>query len=198
MEVTTGHFGEKQDGARGKGALVGVALTLALCLPGLSGCSSLSSALGMSKTPPDEFAVVTKAPLVLPPDYTLRPPQPGAQRPQELRPSEAAQAAVFSAPGSRSSVSYSPSEETLLAATGGDHADPAIRKVITEETTALLQKDRSFADNILFWRGSDNAEALGTPVNASAEAQRIRETMAKGETLDGADAPTISKSGGIF
>jgi len=31
----------------------------------------------------DEFAVVTKAPLIMPPDYNLRPPRPGAARPQE-------------------------------------------------------------------------------------------------------------------
>ena len=38
---------------------------------GLEGCSSTSRALGLAKVTPDEFRVVTKAPLILPPDYSL-------------------------------------------------------------------------------------------------------------------------------
>ena len=34
-----------------------------------SGCGTLGKSLGSSKTAPDEFRVVTKAPLALPPDY---------------------------------------------------------------------------------------------------------------------------------
>jgi hypothetical protein len=44
----------------------------------LVGCDSIREAAGVTKEPPDEFAVVTKAPLVMPPDYNLRPPKPGA------------------------------------------------------------------------------------------------------------------------
>ena len=35
----------------------------------------------MSKRAPDEFAVVRRAPLIVPPDFDLRPPDPGAPRP---------------------------------------------------------------------------------------------------------------------
>ena len=54
--------------------LLGVACTLA-------SCDSIRDAAGLTKQPPDEFAVVTKAPLTLPPDYSLRPPQPRTRRP---------------------------------------------------------------------------------------------------------------------
>ncbi len=37
----------------------------------------------MDPTSPDEFAVESRAPLTIPPDFDLRPPQPGAPRPQE-------------------------------------------------------------------------------------------------------------------
>jgi hypothetical protein len=49
----------------------------------LGGCSrgTVQDALGMSKRAPDEFAVVRRAPLIVPPDYDLRPPDPGAPRP---------------------------------------------------------------------------------------------------------------------
>ncbi len=38
----------------------------------------------MDRSSPDEFAVESRAPLTIPPDFALRPPQPGAPRPQEI------------------------------------------------------------------------------------------------------------------
>ena len=57
-----------------------------LCSSGtllISGCTDLKRAIGLEKTSPDEFAVESRAPLEMPPDFDLRPPQPGASRPQE-------------------------------------------------------------------------------------------------------------------
>ena len=50
----------------------------ACALAALAGCESLRDAAGLTKKSPDEFAVTTKAPLVIPPDFNLRPPLPGA------------------------------------------------------------------------------------------------------------------------
>jgi hypothetical protein len=49
----------------------------------VSGCTDLKRSIGLEKTSPDEFAVESRAPLEMPPDFDLRPPQPGAARPQE-------------------------------------------------------------------------------------------------------------------
>ena len=49
----------------------------------LGGCGQVRDALGLTKNPPDEFSVVERAPLALPPSFALRPPTPGAPRPQE-------------------------------------------------------------------------------------------------------------------
>ena len=58
-----------------------------------------ASAAGLTKKSPDEFAVTTKAPLVIPPDFNLRPPMPGARAAQPgRRPPTAPQAALFTAP----------------------------------------------------------------------------------------------------
>jgi len=57
-----------------------------LCSAGallLPGCTDLKRSIGLEKTSPDEFAVESRAPLEMPPDFDLRPPQPGASRPQE-------------------------------------------------------------------------------------------------------------------
>jgi hypothetical protein len=59
-------------------AFVAAAGTLAL-----SGCTGFKQAVGLEPTMPDEFAVQSNPPLTIPPDYDLRPPSPGAPRPQE-------------------------------------------------------------------------------------------------------------------
>ena len=47
------------------------------------GCENAKETIGLTKQSPDEFAVVTRAPLSIPPKFDLRPPKPGADRPQE-------------------------------------------------------------------------------------------------------------------
>ena len=54
-----------------------VAALGAATLP-LGGCDSFNRALGLEKVVPDEFAVVSRATLAVPPDYSLRPPRPGS------------------------------------------------------------------------------------------------------------------------
>src|SRR5690606_22963867 len=66
----------------------------AASLPLLAGCGA-GDALGVNKQPPDEFAVVTKAPLVMPPDYRLRPPDAANPRPDEVDSESMAIEALF-------------------------------------------------------------------------------------------------------
>ena len=56
------------------------AVILTAAVAATAGCQSTKQALGMSKVVPDEFRVVTMAPLVVPPEYSLRPPAPGEDR----------------------------------------------------------------------------------------------------------------------
>jgi hypothetical protein len=49
----------------------------------LGGCSDFKKSVGLEPSMPDEFAVESRAPLMVPPDFDLRPPTPGAPRPQE-------------------------------------------------------------------------------------------------------------------
>ena len=51
----------------------------------VGGCSNIRETLGLSKQSPDEFKVVSRAPLSMPPDYNLKPPTPGAPRPHVAR-----------------------------------------------------------------------------------------------------------------
>jgi hypothetical protein len=143
---------------------------------GLGGCQSTSRALGLAKVTPDEFRVVTKAPLILPPDYSLRPPAPGEPRPQELQPESAARTALL---GERTAEVRSDGEKLLVTKAGGDKADPLIRYVVDDEFGGLAHKDRGFADWVMFWKKGQPATAptadaaTPTPVDAATESTRI-------------------------
>ena len=56
----------------------------------LTACEETKRALGQTKESPDEFTVYQRAPLSLPPNYGLRPPSPGAARPQTVNPRDRA------------------------------------------------------------------------------------------------------------
>jgi hypothetical protein len=156
------------------------AAILLLGAAGLTGCASAQRSLGMTKVTPDEFRVVTKAPLVLPPDYSLRPPAPGEPRPQELQPESAARTALL---GAREAEVRSDGEKLLTQRAGGDHADPLIRYVVDDEFGDLAHKDKSFADFVMFWRKGqpnspaahvDPAATTPAPVDAASEDAKIR------------------------
>ena len=102
--------------------LVGACLSLL----SLSGCGDLRLALGMDRSGPDEFAVETRAPLLIPPDFNLRPPQPGASRPQEITAAERARKVIDTAgpgePGKRASAALRPSTDGIGSA--GAQIDP--------------------------------------------------------------------------
>ena len=75
---------------RGRGFLCSaVAATLAL-----AGCTAFKQAVGLEPTMPDEFAVESNPPLVIPPEFNLRPPAPGAPRPQDESMSKQAEAVI--------------------------------------------------------------------------------------------------------
>lgn len=149
-----------------------IAVSAILAAAGLAGCQSASEALGMTKITPDEFRVVTKAPLVVPPDYALRPPAPGEPRPQELQPESAARTALL---GQREAEARSDGEKLLVSKAGADKADPLIRYVVDDEFGGVAHKEKNFADRVMFWRGDKAATAqqVASPVDAKSEADRI-------------------------
>jgi hypothetical protein len=69
-----------RDACRG---LVPLCVICLVGVPLLSGCSDFRQMVGLDQPMPDEFAVESRAPLTIPPDFDLRPPEPGAPRPQE-------------------------------------------------------------------------------------------------------------------
>lgn len=77
-----------------RGRRSAVAALAGCCLAGglaLGGCSDFKQTIGIEKVAPDEFSVENQPPLTIPPDFALRPPKPGAPRPQQANSDEQAQ-----------------------------------------------------------------------------------------------------------
>jgi hypothetical protein len=177
------------------------ALAVVLAAATLSGCADARRALGYDKAPPDEFAVIARAPLAQPPDYNLRPPAAGAPRPQEGTTVDQARAALT--PGRTASgpaVAGTKGEQFLLTKAGADKAAPDIRRVVNEETTRMVEADDHFVDKLMFWQ---DTPPPGDVVNPTAETKRLKDNAAAGKPATAGDTVVIehkSKSwfDGIF
>lgn len=150
----------------------------------LNGCSGTKETLGLTKKSPDEFAVIKRAPLSMPPDYRLRPPTPGATRPQEQTTDEMARVAVF---GQQNNDSYTPTsaDEEFLKRAGTYIADPDIRSKIDAEKEQFEQDNRPIGQKI-FGIGSSESD---TVVDAKGETIRILENKEKGAPITLGETP---------
>ena len=104
----------------------------------LSGCGAGRS---LDRARPDEFAVARQAPLVIPPDFALVPPQPGAARPQDTAANAQTLDALFGGVAARSA-----SESSTIADAGADNDDPGIRSSVGDPGTTVIDKGSTTRD----------------------------------------------------
>jgi hypothetical protein len=193
-------------------SLLTLPLAFALAMPAVAGCSSTKEMLGLTKRSPDEFQVVSRAPLSMPPDYSLRPPTPGAPRPQEGTTTDQAQN-IVTGYSNRATTTLQPDQipsigegEQTTTESAGESAflqsasltgiDPNIRKLVDQETAADQDASQSFLDDLVFWRAP---EPYGTVVDPVAEQKRLQENQALGQPTDTGETPIIErKKKGLF
>lgn len=106
----------------------------------LSGCGAGRS---LDRARPDEFAVARQAPLVIPPDFALVPPQPGAARPQDTAANAQTLDALFGGAAPRS-----PLETGILDQAGASSADAGIRSNAGDPGTTVVDKGTTTRDII--------------------------------------------------
>jgi Protein of unknown function (DUF3035) len=151
----------------------------------LGGCSSTS------KTNAGDFQVAAKAPLVIPPDYALKPQPPGTTgEPQNegdmIREKQTTGEESAYSPG------MSTGERALVASAGALRADPQIRQIVDQDSGNLIVRTPDFAERLIFW---------GNLKNSADDQQRLQQAQAgKGDKVQGQEQPTIRKTsgGGIF
>ena len=104
---------------------------------------------------PDEFAVQRQAPLVVPPDFALVPPEPGAPRPVDRSTQSQALDALFGGPAPRSDV------ERATTARAGNPA-VSIRSTVGDPGTNTVSKGDVTRDILAAPQGDGREAQAGT------------------------------------
>jgi hypothetical protein len=167
------------------------AVLLGGTLVALGGCSGdgLARTFGLTRDAPDEYTVTTRAPLSMPPDYNLRPPRPGAPRPQEQSERQQAQEALVPQTALDSPQDGASPGQAALLQEAGPPAPSDIRRRVDQDARYAANDD-SFIDKVLYWRKPDTQHVQ---IDAQKESQRLRQNAALGERPDVGQTPIIEQ-----
>ncbi|MDX2073290.1 MAG: DUF3035 domain-containing protein [Alphaproteobacteria bacterium] len=171
-------------------------LLLAAC-----GETTVKETLGIDRRAPDEFRVVSRPPLSVPPQFDLRPPgingvdvQSGTRdRAQSLvlgndpgaTAADTRVMSVSSAPAGASAAS-TPAESGFLQKAGASQADPNVKKDLAEKkiNEGIEKEESSWWDKVTVL--PENKEPV---VKADAEADRIKKNQEEGKPVTEGDTP---------
>ena len=163
--------------------LTGLAVLLTM-----TACANVDDAINLRKLPPDEFQVVFRPPLTLPPDFSLRPiPGEGGNNGNQAGGAEtidvSAQGLTDQLLTDKKRADASAFDDLF----GTDRIVPGIRERIDSETLGVQLEQRVPAE-LLFGGVPD----IGPALDANAEAIRIRQAIKDGKPLT--ETPTIGRS----
>lgn len=183
--VVSAFSGPRGRGGWRSGARIGAVLVLGFSMTACSG-EEVARAFGLKRSTPDEYTVITRSPLSMPPSEKLV--LPGAQDANRPDESPRVQALQTLAPETAiHPVTGTPSEgQTELVG----EVDSASRAP-TNTNAELGDADQGFVDTLMFWHGGGNA---GTVVDGDAENRRIQRNSALGKPLDMGATPTMRKN----
>lgn len=116
---------------------------IVLLLPSLAACG-----LGYGKNPPDEFNVVRRAPLILPPEFSLRPPSGGQATPAVKQGAELARLVVLRAPQSENQPDEVEQRLLKKATRGGIYGD-GVRDAIESERSGKASEDAAVIESLV-------------------------------------------------
>ena len=167
--------------------MISVLALTALLGSGLAGCSTASKALGLTKEAPNEFNILTKAPLVVPPEYNLRPPRAGESSAEDNYTQKAARDALI---GNVDDAEPTRGEIVLMTKANVGRADEEIRMKIDGQNS-VERKSSGLASRILFWRNGQVVDEAGNPVALDAETEAAR--MRSIESATGGGKVEITK-----
>ena len=130
-------------------------MAAAVAMLGLSACGGGRGGVFASGKhgAPDEFAVARQAPLVIPPDFALTPPAPGAARPGNETTAEQTLKALFGGPAQRSAT-----ENQIIGSADGQRGDPGVRSNVGSPDTQVVDKGLVTRD-IIFAPEGDGRDA---------------------------------------
>ena len=124
-------------------AIIGACLMLAAC------GSDVADSLGYGKSPPDEFTVISRPPLILPPDYNLRPPGSGTARTTALKPNEIAKILVLGKENKPTEKNTTGEDKLLENAAATNPAGDSIREQIENDRTGTVSKSPETVETLV-------------------------------------------------
>lgn len=158
---------------------VGLCVLMGMVVLGLSACSDFNKAIGKQKSSPDEFEVVVRPPLSLPPGFSSRPSQDTVAQTAAAAPSATSQASALlrtregDAEGYEQVFNFGAIEE-------------GIRTRIDEET-AGIQVERRLPLQVIF----GGVPKVGPVLNQMEEDARIRKNKLQQKPLTQGSSPAI-------
>lgn len=165
-----------------KKLLTSFLLVTAAC--SITACQKTKEQFDFSKKAPDEFAVVKRAPLEMPPSFDVVPPRPGAPRPQEQATDQLARDAILGEDARKSlskQTGVTEGEAVLLQKTGAASATPAIRAQVDKETAEIIKDETPGINKLKKMVGANPSEPDIEVVDPVAEANRIKQNKAQGK-----------------
>lgn len=164
-----------------------IAASSLLLLVACSG-GEVKRSLGLEQEAPDEFMVLSRPPLNVPPDFSLRPPGTDMGENGTRTIGEARQA-VFASSSSSGGASDAATRE-LLKNAGADRADPSIRRILTQEhnaQTTPITREPGFFESV-----KKKLTPQGEPVvDAEKEKDRLKKNKDEGKPLNEGETPVI-------
>jgi hypothetical protein len=172
----------------------------------VSGCSgnTVKETLGLTRNAPDEFRVVSRPPLSVPPQFNLRPPSATDTAPGQVAASAQAESLVTgNANGSLkadtallpvasgkqgSKPSIGAADSQFLSRAGAGQADPHVRESLVEERYSRMEQQ----ENTPWWDvlglTGDKKDPM---VDAKKEAERIQKNEDAGKAVTEGTTPEI-------
>ena len=129
---------------RGKNILGLLCLTLTVSACG----GGLSDAFAYKKNPPDEFAILKKQPLIIPPDYSLKPPnETGSKIARASTRVEAEQ--ILTGREVDINEIASDGEREILDRVGSNPSQNNVRAKIQNDGNNVISKDKAVTEKLI-------------------------------------------------
>jgi len=173
----------------------------------LTACAGndVKDTLGLTRHAPDEYRVVSRPPLSVPPQFNLRPPATPGDHTNPNAADDQAKSLILGTPSGntfalpsasdtqaapvQAKTSAKPTPETsLLEKAGATNADPNVRTVIEKEKAAAVQVQEEKD----WWDLSILPEKKEPTVAAKKEAERLKKNEEEGKPVTEGETPDSS------
>lgn len=163
----------------------------------LSACSggTAKQALGLDRSAPDEFRVVSRPPLSVPPQFDLVPPSATATSPNQVPVSKQAETLLLGEkePAPLKDKKLTKAEASLLEKAGATTVDSSIRNELVEEKYSLQRKEEE--ENEEWWNVLPGIGKKQEPtVDPKKEAERIEQNEKAGQPVTEGETPLKKSS----